>query len=161
MTHEQAHEQAVTFRPATADDVPAIVAMLADDALGASRETPDDLTPYQTAFTRLAADPNQLLTVAERGDGPGRQVVGTLQLTILPGLSRRGATRALIEAVRVDASARGSGLGTQLIEWAIEEARARDCALIQLTSDATREDAHRFYERLGFTPSHVGFKLPL
>jgi GNAT superfamily N-acetyltransferase len=158
MTH---HDAAVSFRPATADDVPAIVALLADDPLGARRETPDDLTPYQAAFTRLAADPNQLLTVAERTDGADRRVIGTLQLSILPGLSRRGATRALIEAVRVDASARGSGLGTQLIEWAIAEARTRDCILIQLTSDATRKDAHRFYERLGFTPSHVGFKLPL
>jgi GNAT superfamily N-acetyltransferase len=117
MTH---HDPAVSFRPATADDVPAIVALLADDPLGARRESPDDLTPYQTAFTRLAADPNQLLTVAERTEGVGRRVIGTLQLSILPGLSRRGATRALIEAVRVDASARGSGLGTQLIEWAIE-----------------------------------------
>jgi GNAT superfamily N-acetyltransferase len=88
-------------------------------------------------------------------------VTGTLQLSILPGLSRRGATRALIEAVRVHASARGTGLGTRLVEWAIAESRARDCVLVQLTSDATRKDAHRFYERLGFTPSHVGFKLSL
>jgi GNAT superfamily N-acetyltransferase len=159
--HAHADGQAVGFRPATADDVPAIVAMLADDALGAGRETPDDLAPYHTAFARMAADPNQLLTVAERGDGPGRQVIGTLQLTILPGLSRRGATRALIEAVRVHGSARGTGLGTRLIEWAIDEARARGCVLVQLTSDATRTDAHRFYERLGFVPSHVGFKLTL
>lgn len=154
-------EQAVIFRPATSEDVPAIVAMLADDALGADRETPDDLAPYQAAFGRLAADPNQLLTVAERGEGADRQVIGTLQVSILPGLSRRGATRALIEAVRVHGSARGTGLGTRLIEWAIDEARARDCFLVQLTSDATRKDAHRFYERLGFAPSHVGFKLTL
>ncbi len=155
------HDEAVTIRPAAADDIPAIVAMLADDPLGARRETPDDLAPYQAAYGRLAEDPNQLLTVAERADGTSRRVIGTLQLSILPGLSRRGATRALIEAVRVHGSARGTGLGTRLIEYAIEEARVRDCFLVQLTSDATRKDAHRFYERLGFVPSHLGFKLTL
>lgn len=155
------HDAAVVIRPATADDVPAVVDLLADDSLGAGRETPDDLAPYHAAFTRLKTDPNQLLVVAEHADGQARHVMGTLQLSILPGLSRRGATRALIEAVRVHASARGTGLGTRLVEWAIEESRSRDCVLVQLTSDATRKDAHRFYERLGFTPSHVGFKLPL
>ncbi|MFR0358725.1 GNAT family N-acetyltransferase [Streptomyces sediminimaris] len=145
------------IRPATADDVPAIVAMLADDPLGAERESPDDLAPYLTALRRLASDPNQYLVVAVREN----RVVGTLQLTIIPGLSRRGATRSIIEAVRIHADERGSGLGTQLIEWAIDESRRQDCRLIQLTSDTSRTDAHRFYERLGFTASHVGFKLPL
>lgn len=145
------------IRPAEVGDVPAIVAMLADDPLGAQRESPDDLAPYLAALERLAADPNQHLVVAVR---EGR-VVGTLQLTIIPGLSRRGATRSIIEGVRVHADARGSGLGTQLIEWAVDESRRQNCQLVQLTSDQTRTDAHRFYERLGFTASHVGFKLPL
>ncbi|CAM5444461.1 GNAT family N-acetyltransferase [Streptomyces griseorubiginosus] len=145
------------IRPATADDVPAIVAMLADDPLGAERESPGDLTPYLAALERLTSDPNQHLVVATRED----RVVGTLQLTVVPGLSRRGATRSIIEGVRVHADERGSGLGTLLIEWAIEESRRHDCRLVQLTSDNTRTDAHRFYERLGFTASHVGFKLAL
>ncbi|WP_019073385.1 GNAT family N-acetyltransferase [Streptomyces hokutonensis] len=145
------------IRAAVTEDVPAIVGMLADDPLGSQRESPDDLTPYLAALERLTADPNQHLVVAVR---EGR-VVGTLQLTVIPGLSRRGATRSVIEAVRIHADERGSGLGTRLIEWAIAESRRQGCQLVQLTSDATRTDAHRFYERLGFTASHVGFKLPL
>ncbi|MCM1970909.1 GNAT family N-acetyltransferase [Streptomyces sp. G1] len=145
------------IRPVATDDIPAIVAMLADDPLGAQRESPDDLSPYLAALERLSGDPNQILRVAER-DG---RVVGTLQLTIVPGLSRKGATRSIIEGVRIHADERGSGLGTQLIEWAIEESRRQGCSLVQLTSDASRTDAHRFYERLGFTASHVGFKLAL
>ncbi|MGW0793790.1 GNAT family N-acetyltransferase [Streptomyces sp. NPDC002692] len=145
------------IRPAVAHDVPAIVAMLADDALGAQRESPDDLTPYLAALERLSGDPNQHLVVAMR---EGR-IVGTLQLTIIPGLSRRGSTRALIEAVRVHTDERGSGLGTRIIEWAIAESRRQECRLVELTSDASRTDAHRFYERLGFTASHLGFKLAL
>ncbi|MFJ1564294.1 GNAT family N-acetyltransferase [Streptomyces erythrochromogenes] len=145
------------IRPATDADLPAIVAMLADDPLGATRESPEDLTPYRTALERLSGDPNQHVVVAVRA---GR-VVGTLQLTIVPGLSRKGATRAIVEGVRVHADERGSGLGTRFIEWAIEKSRAENCTLVQLTSDVTRTDAHRFYERLGFTASHVGFKLQL
>uniref|UniRef100_A0AAU2V6W0 GNAT family N-acetyltransferase n=1 Tax=Streptomyces sp. NBC_00003 TaxID=2903608 RepID=A0AAU2V6W0_9ACTN len=145
------------IRPARPEDIPAIVAMLADDPLGAQRESPDDLTPYRAAFDRLADDPNQHLVVAERG----REIVGTLQLTVIPGLSRRGATRSIIEGVRVHGAERGSGLGTQLIEWAVDESKRQGCRLVQLTSDATRIDAHRFYERLGFEASHVGFKKPL
>ncbi|MEU3184900.1 GNAT family N-acetyltransferase [Streptomyces sp. NPDC006923] len=145
------------IRPAAPDDLPAIVAMLADDPLGAQRESPDDLTPYSAAYERLARDPNQHVMVAVRGD----RVVGTLQLTIISGLSRRGATRSVIEAVRIHADVRGSGLGTLLVEWAVGESRRQGCQLVQLTSDASRTDAHRFYERLGFTASHVGFKLQL
>jgi GNAT superfamily N-acetyltransferase len=145
------------IRSAVSDDVPAIVAMLADDPLGAQRESPDDLGPYLAALERLSADPNQHVVVAVR---QGR-VVGTLQLTIIPGLSRRGATRSIIEGVRIHADERGSGLGTQLIEWAIDTSREQGCQLVQLTSDRTRNDAHRFYERLGFTASHTGFKLQL
>ncbi|MEU5151104.1 GNAT family N-acetyltransferase [Streptomyces yangpuensis] len=147
----------LVIRPATEADLPAIVAMLADDPLGATRESLGDLTPYRTALERLIGDPNQHVVVAVRA---GR-VVGTLQLTIVPGLSRKGATRAIVEGVRVHADERGSGLGTRFIEWAIEKSRAENCALVQLTSDVSRTDAHRFYERLGFTASHVGFKLQL
>ncbi|KOT47973.1 MULTISPECIES: GNAT family N-acetyltransferase [Streptomyces] len=145
------------IRRASEDDLPAIVAMLADDPLGATRETPDDLTPYRTAYEQLAADPNQHLVVAVRDGRP----VGTLQLTVVPGLSRRGSSRSIIEAVRVHSDERGNGLGTRLIEWAVEESRTLGCRLVQLTSDATRIDAHRFYERLGFEASHLGFKLQL
>jgi GNAT superfamily N-acetyltransferase len=145
------------IRRATVDDLPAIVAMLADDPLGAQRESPDDMTPYRAALERLEADPNQHLVVAVR---EGR-VIGTLQLTVIPGLSHRGATRALIEAVRIHADERGGGLGGQLIEWAIETSRRLDCRMVQLTSDKTRTDAHRFYERLGFSASNEGFKLRL
>ncbi|MBD0745845.1 GNAT family N-acetyltransferase [Streptomyces sp. CBMA152] len=145
------------IRPAQQQDIPAIVAMLADDPLGARRESPDDLTPYLSAFERLADDPNQHVVVAVRGE----RVVGTLQLTVVPGLSRRGATRSIIEGVRIYADERGSGLGTRLIEWAVDESGRQGCQLVQLTSDATRTDAHRFYERLGFEASHLGFKKAL
>ncbi|MDV6289178.1 GNAT family N-acetyltransferase [Streptomyces rochei] len=145
------------IRPLTENDLPAVVAMLADDPLGAQRESPDDLSPYLAALQRLSGDPNQHLVVAVRGS----RVVGTLQLTIVPGLSRRGAVRSIIEGVRIHADERGSGLGTQLIEWAVDESRRQGCHLVQLTSDKTRSDAHRFYERLGFSASHTGFKLQL
>ena len=147
----------LVIRRATAADVGPIVTMIADDQLGATRESTADLTPYLAAFAQIDADPNQLLVVAERND----EVIGTLQLTIIPGLSRRGSTRGLIEAVRVAAPARGSGLGTTLIKWAVEESRARGCTLVQLTSDKTRTDAHRFYTNLGFENTHEGFKLKL
>jgi GNAT superfamily N-acetyltransferase len=146
----------VTIRRARAQDVDDIVAMLADDPLGAERERPGD-PRYAEAFAALDADPRQLLAVAE-ADGA---VVGTLQLTFIPGLSRVGATRAQIEAVRVRSDQRGSGLGQRLVEWAIDQARRRGCAIVQLTTDASRTDAHRFYRRLGFAPTHVGMKLAL
>ena len=144
------------IRTAVRTDVPAIVAMLADDPLGARREQPGD-PAYLVAFDAIAADPNQLLVVADV-DGVA---VGTLQLTFIAGLSRRGATRAQIEAVRVQADLRGSGLGNRLITWAVDTARDRGCAVVQLTTDASRTDAHRFYQRLGFQPSHIGMKLTL
>jgi ribosomal protein S18 acetylase RimI-like enzyme len=147
----------IEIRRAAEDDIPAIVAMLLEGTVDPSRESPDDLTPYRSAFAALAADPNQYLMVAERNE----EVIGTLQLTIIPGLSRAGSSRGLVEAVRVAEAARGSGLGTTLMEWSIEESRRRGCRLVQLTSDVQRTDAHRFYQRLGFTPSHVGFKLTL
>jgi GNAT superfamily N-acetyltransferase len=144
----------VIMRRARAGDVDDIVAMLADDPLGSTRERPGD-PKYAEAFTKIDKDPGQLLVVAEE-DGA---VVGTLQLTFIPGLSRMGATRAQIEAVRVRSDQRGGGLGRMLVAWAVAEAKSRGCVLVQLTTDATRTDAHRFYERLGFVPSHIGMKL--
>ena len=128
--------------------------MLADDPLGATRERPGDQR-YAAAFADIDADPAQLLLVAEL-DG---EVVGTLQLTFIPGLSRLGASRALIEAVRVRSDQRGTGFGRRLVEWAIEHAKSRGCALVQLTTDVSRSGALRFYESLGFEASHVGLKL--
>ncbi|MCA0941534.1 GNAT family N-acetyltransferase [Yangia mangrovi] len=150
---------AVSLRRATEADVRTIVEMLADDPLGAAREDLSEplAAGYLDAFGAIDADPNQLLAVAER-DG---EIIGTLQLTFIAGLSRKGALRGQIEAVRVAAPARGIGLGSQMIDWAVEECRARGCATVQLTSDASRTDAHRFYERLGFKASHLGFKRTL
>jgi GNAT superfamily N-acetyltransferase len=144
----------VEIRRAVADDVAAIVDLLADDPLGAQRERPGDPS-YAKAFEEIDTDPRQVLAVADAGG----EVVGTLQLTFIPGLSRLGSTRALIEAVRVRSDHRGDGLGGRLIEWAIDTARERGAAMVQLTTDASRVDAHRFYERLGFVASHVGMKL--
>lgn len=150
----------VTLRAARRDDVPAIVALLAADQLGATRDgvrDDSDLAAYRTAFEAIDADPAHVLAVAETGG----QIVGTMQLSFLPGLARRGALRAQIEAVRVAAGTRGSGLGAAMMAWAIDEARRRGCALVQLTTDKSRLDAHRFYQRLGFVPSHEGMKLAL
>lgn len=145
-----------TIRVAEAGDVPAIVALLADDPLGAKRESPGD-PAYLAAFGDISSDPRQVLVVADVGG----QVVGTLQLTCTPGLSRMGTTRATIEAVRVRSDQRGRRLGERLVRWAIDEARRRGCGVVRLTTDASRVDAHRFYQRLGFTASHVGMKLGL
>nr|WP_240780083.1 GNAT family N-acetyltransferase [Nonomuraea zeae] len=145
------------FRQARRDDVPAIVAMLADDHLGATREGDPGDERYLTAFERIDANPFDELIVAEQ-EG---KVVGTMQLTYLAGLSRLGAERCQIEAVRVAATTRGQGLGRKMIEWAVDRARARGCAVVQLTSDKSRTDAHRFYDSLGFTASHEGYKLSL
>ncbi len=152
---------APAIRPATEDDLPRIVALLADDPLGRAREAFDPAAPpdaaYLDAFRAIADNPNEHLVVLDDGGA----VVGCLQLSLLPGLSRRGSWRGQIEGVRVAASHRGAGLGERLVGWAIDACRARGCALVQLTTDRSRADAHRFYERLGFVPSHVGMKLPL
>ncbi|MFC7486527.1 GNAT family N-acetyltransferase [Knoellia pratensis] len=145
------------MRRATRDDVPAIVALLVDDPLGATREVEGELAAYLTAFEAIDADPAHELVVLEDNG----EVIGTLQLTILPGLSRGGALRAQIEAVRIASSRRGQGLGEELFRWAIDESRRRGAVIVQLTTDASREGAQRFYERLGFVASHVGMKLPL
>ncbi|MFC7491462.1 MULTISPECIES: GNAT family N-acetyltransferase [unclassified Knoellia] len=147
----------VRVRRATREDVPAIVALLMDDPLGATRESEGEHSAYLTAFEAIDADPAHQLVVLE-DDG---EVVGTLQLTLLPGLSRGGALRAQIEAVRVASSRRGLGLGEGLFQWAIDEARRRGAVMVQLTTDTSREGARRFYERLGFVASHVGMKMPL
>ena len=149
----------VTIRRARADDLPAIVALLADDPLGATREDPSiPLNPrYVEAFEAIERDPNQLLAVVER-DGA---VSGCMQLTFLPGLSRLGAWRGQIEGVRVAAGERGHGTGKRMMDWAIERCRQRGCEMVQLTTDKSRTNAHRFYERLGFRASHEGMKLAL
>lgn len=153
------------LRRAVRDDVPAIAALLAEDQLGRRREDVDDpaaRAAYLAAFDAVDADPAHDLLVAVLGsDVPGGEVVATTQVTYLPGLSRRGALRAQVEAVRVAAAHRSSGLGSAMIRWVEHEARRRGCALVQLTTDAARDDAHRFYERLGFVASHRGFKLLL
>jgi GNAT superfamily N-acetyltransferase len=146
-----------TLRRATPRDVRAIVTLLADDQLGGARDSTEDLRPYLLAFQAIDQDPAHLLLVAET-DG---EVIATMQVSFLPGLSRRGALRAEIEGVRVDAPRRRTGLGRVMITWAIEEAGRRGCALVQLTTDKRRIDAHRFYARLGFANSHEGFKLAL
>lgn len=147
----------VHIRAAGRDDVGAIVGLLTADPVSATREAPGDLTPYLRAFDRLAEDPAQELVVAER-DG---EVVGTLQLSVLDGLSRQGGTRAQLESVHVRGDVQGHGIGRQLVVWAVEEAERRGCGLVQLTSHRSRTDAHGFYERLGFDASHVGFKRQL
>ncbi len=145
------------MRRAVLSDVPAIVDLIAADQIGATRDG-GDLEPYERAFATIDADPAQLL-VAVTDDGGA--VVGTLQLTFIPGLARRGGLRAQIEAVRVREDLRGCGLGRALFAWAIDEARARGCALVQLTSDKRRADALRFYDDLGFAATHEGLKLRL
>lgn len=150
---------ALTFRRATEADLPAIIAMLADDELGRKRE--DTSVPvaecYRQAFSAITADGNQYLAVAEK-DGA---VIGTLQLTFLPGLSHQGQWRGQIESVRISSTIRGGGIGRQMLEWAVATCRERGCGIVQLTSDKSRSDAIRFYESLGFTASHEGFKLKL
>lgn len=148
------------FRKAHSGDLPAIVALLADDPLGAAREVAAERTDraYLDAFAAIEADGNQLLAVAVDDDD---RVIGCLQLSYIPGLSRTGMWRGQIESVRIAANHRGSGLGAAMIEWAVEQARARGCGLVQLTSDKRRPDAIRFYEKLGFVSSHEGLKLEL
>ena len=146
-----------TLRRARREDIAAVVALIAQDQLGATREDPGDPAAYLRAFEAIDADPAQTLVVAER-DG---EVVGTLQLSVIPGLARQGALRGQVEAVRVAEGQRGQGLGEAMVRWAVAESRRRGCALVQLTTDKSRVDAHRFYERLGFVASHEGMKLRL
>ncbi|MFD2261834.1 GNAT family N-acetyltransferase [Lacibacterium aquatile] len=149
----------LTFRKAMAGDVPVIVAMLADDPLGAQREKlgPPLGEAYLPAFAAIDSNPMNELIVAELTG----EVVGCMQLTFIPGLSHQGMTRCLIEAVRVRADQRGKKFGEAMMAHAVERAKARQAGVVQLTSDKSRLDAHRFYERLGFKQSHAGFKLKL
>ncbi|PDS80862.1 GNAT family N-acetyltransferase [Rhizobium sp. L43] len=149
-----------SFRLARRSDLAAIVRLLADDDLGGAREVVSDpVDPrYLSAFAAIEADANQLLAVAT--DASDR-VVGCLQLSFLPGLSRTGMWRGQIESVRVASNLRGAGLGSALIEWAIAQCAARGCGLVQLTTDKTRTDSVRFYEKLGFVVSHEGLKRAL
>ncbi len=146
----------IRFREATRAEVPAVVALLADDALGAAREG-TDLAPYLAAFDAMQAEAANILIV---GEAAGR-IVATCQLTFISGLSLRASRRAQVESVRVAADLRGRGIGAALMAEAEARARAAGCTLVQLTTNRARGDAHRFYERLGFTPSHLGFKKPL
>lgn len=148
------------FRKASSADLPAIIALLADDPLGATREVSSEATDqaYLEAFAAIEADPNQLLAVMIDDNG---KVIGCLQLSFIPGLSRKGMWRGQIESVRIAASHRGGGLGAAMIEWAVEQAKEKGCGLVQLTSDKRRPDAIRFYEKLGFVASHEGLKLDL
>jgi len=147
----------ISIRRAARDDVAAIVAMLADDRLGSERERLENPLPasYIKAFEVLDRDPNIQLVVAEEG---GR-VVGCLQLCVLPGLSSQGASRGLIEDVRVASDRRSRGIGEQLVGWAVAQSRAKGCKLVELLTHHTRVDAQRFYERFGFQRSHVGMTI--
>ena len=145
----------LVMREAVKADVPALVAMLIDDELGAAREDATNLEPYLAAFERIQGSPETRLMVAEIDS----ILVGTLTLTIFFGLSRQGATRANIEAVRVRSEYRNQGIGRQMMEWAIAEAKRQGCRRVQLTTDLRRIDAHRFYQRLGFEASHTGFSM--
>lgn len=149
----------IIIRRAEEADLPAIVAMLADDSLGRGREdTSEPLAKaYRDAFAAVDADPNQFLAVMTDGD----RIIGTLQITYLAGLSLQGALRGQIEAVRIADDRRGQRLGQRLLEWAIEECRRHGCRIVQLTTNKSRLDAHRFYDRLGFKASHIGYKLEL
>ena len=151
--------EGTVFRKARREDVPAIVRLLADDELGRQRERYEDPLPdaYYLAFEQINRDSNHELIVAER-DG---RAIGTLHLTFLPSISFQGGWRAQVESVRVDESLRGLGIGTELMTWTIERARSRGVHVVQLTTHGSREDAHRFYERLGFKGTHLGMKLSL
>ena len=150
---------AVTCRDARLADVPAIVRLLADDDIGAGRERFADPIPvvYVEAFHAIERDPNNELLVAESSG----TIVGTVQVTYTPSLSRQGMWRATLEALRVASTVRGGGIGKLLVEDVIARARRRGCGLVQLTTDRRRVDAKRFYERFGFVDSHLGMKLPL
>ena len=149
----------LAFRRARAEDLGVIVALLADDPIGRTRESgaAESHSRYAEAFAAIEQDPNQLLAVAER-DG---MTVGVLQLSFIPGLTRSGMWRGQIEGVRVASAERGTGIGRAMIEWAIAQSRERGCGLVQLTSDKRRAGAHAFYEALGFQATHQGYKLPL
>jgi GNAT superfamily N-acetyltransferase len=147
----------LSIRHARKSELAALVALYRDDGLGVTREATEVDEAYQSAFDAIEADPNHMLVVGER-DG---EIVATLLLSFLPGLSRHGAWRAQIEAMRVSGASRGQGIGQDMLNWSIEKARQHGCTLVQLTSDRRRADAHRFYARVGFEPTHLGYKMSL
>jgi len=153
------NKEDLVFRLAAREDVPAIVRMLADDDLGSQREKFEDplSEPYYSAFEKISTDSNHELLVAELGG----EVIGTLHLMFLPSISFQGGLRAQVESVRVDIKYRNLGIGREMMNWAIERAKARGAHVIQLTTHLTRKDAHRFYEKLGFKGSHLGMKLSM
>jgi GNAT superfamily N-acetyltransferase len=148
-----------TFRLATRADLPSIVHMLVEDDLGSQRERYEDPLPesYYTAFEQIDIDPNHELVIAEKNG----EVIGTLHLMFLPSISFQGGLRAQVESVRVDKNYRNQGVGNEMMNWTIERARDRGAHIVQLTTHQSREDAHRFYERLGFSATHLGLKLRL
>lgn len=152
-------EQEVNIRTAVAQDLDKIVEMLADDDLGSKREKYEHPLPdsYKKAFQAITSDPNNELVVACQGD----TIVGVQQITFTPYITHQGGWRATIEGVRASASSRSKGIGTTLIEWAITRAKERGCHLVQLTTDKQRPEALKFYEKLGFQPTHEGLKLKL
>ncbi len=147
----------ISFRDARRDDLDDIIELLADDPMGAKRETVSGVPgpQYRAAFDAIQADPNNRLIVALLDE----EIIGCLQLTLIPGLSRSGATRGQIESVRIASHLRGKGYGYDFFKWAIDECRTQGCQLVQLTTDKSRKNAHRFYERLGFEATHDGMKL--
>ena len=151
--------QAIIFRLARRADLRAIVHLLADDELGSRRERDEDPLPdvYDRAFDQIQNDPNHELIVAELNG----EVVGTLHLMFLPSISYQGGLRAQIESVRVETRYRSLGIGSKMMKWTIARAKAQEAHLVQLTTHRSREDAHRFYERLGFKGTHLGMKLSL
>lgn len=151
--------QDIQFRLATRSDLPSIVRLLADDGLGSQRERYEDPlpAPYYSAFEQIHSDPNHELIVAERNG----EVIGTLHLMYLPSISYQGGLRAQIESVRVDKRFQSQGIGGEMMKWTMERAKKRGAHIVQLTTHKTREDAHRFYERLGFKETHLGMKLNL
>ena len=151
--------QNIRFRLATRNDLPSIVRLLADDNLGSQRERDEDPLPetYYSAFEHINQDPNHELIVAERNG----EVIGTLHLMFLPSISFQGGLRAQVESVRIDQRYQSKGIGTEMMKWSMDRAKQRGAYIMQLTRHKAREDAHRFYERLGFKGSHLGMKLNL
>lgn len=147
----------LTIRDAAVSDLPFIIDLLEADSVVGSTEDRDTDAPYRAAFEAISRDPNQHLLVAELGGKP----VGTFQLTFSPGLVRKGQWRCTVESVHVLPDHRGRRIGEKMMDWAVEKAREKGCGVVQLTSNKARADAHRFYVRLGFDPSHQGFKLYL
>ena len=147
----------VLFRRATRADLPSIVRLLAEDDLGSQREQNEDPLPesYYSAYEEINKDPHHELIVAELDEA----VIGTLHLMFLPSISFQGGLRAQIESVRIVNQHQGQGIGSEMMKWAIERAQARGAHIVQLTTHKSREDAHRFYERLGFKGTHLGMKL--